>query len=446
MVSIKSAINTILTRRSESATILLRKIREAFIVNVAGTALAFGLQVLLARMLGVASFGQYVYALTWINLCVLVAKLGFDTAALRFIPEYQAQERWGLLRGFIQLSKQATLTISILMAGLVAAVVVLLDSRINTTLREVFLLACILLPANAYLIVQGAHLQGFKHIVAAQAPQVILRPLLLAISLVAISMFITINNSAAIAMLMTVSASCVAIFIMAKLSQSMLPQELKFHEPEYMSMHWGKVALSMMFITSFTMVLNQTDLIMVGAMMSTADAGIYSAASRVATFLTFGITLVNSIAAPMMSQLYAQGKIAQLQRMLSVVAWGSFAFATPLCLGVMVFGENIMHLFGAEFVAGSDALVILAVSRWIIALTGAAGYLMSMSGHERQAAWILGFSALLNLALNALLIAPFGIKGAAIATLVTTGLWSALMVFYGRKYIGVNSSLSLRFS
>jgi len=185
---------------------------------------------------------------------------------------------------------------------------------------------------------------------------------------------------------------------------------------------------------------------MVGAMMSTTDAGIYSAASRVATFLTFGITLVNSIAAPMMSQLYSQGKLAELQRMLSLVAWGSFAFATPLCLGVMLFGENIMHLFGAEFVAGTDALVILAGSRWVIALTGAAGYLMSMSGHERQAAWILGFSAVLNLALNALLIAPFGIKGAAIATLVTTALWSALMVYYGRKYIGVNSSLSLRFS
>lgn len=446
MISIKSAINTILLRRSESATILLRKVGAAFMVNVTGTAIAFGLQVLLTRMLGLEGFGHYIYALTWINLCVLVAKFGLDTAALRYIPEYKAQAQWGLLKGFLHSSGQAALATSFFIAGVIAIVVTLLGERIDASLSSVFFLSCLLLPLSAYLIVHGAHLQGFKHIVFAQAPQVILRPLLLALGLIIMSQFTTLHGAADIAMILNIGATIAAIGAMAVAARSVYPSELGVHKPEYQIVGWGKVAFSMMFITSFSLVLNQADLIMVGTMVSTTDAGIYATASRVATLLTFGITLVNSIAAPLMSQLYAQGMIQQLQRMLTYVAWGSFLFATPLCIGVILWNKEILSVFGDGFVGGAGALTILAVGRWVNALTGAAGYLLAMSGREKQAAYILGANALLNIVLNFLLIPIYGIDGAAVATLITTVSWSLLMLAYGKKYIGVNASLSLRFT
>jgi O-antigen/teichoic acid export membrane protein len=442
----RSALDTLRQARRVNAASLLHMIGPAFAVNVAGTAIAFGLQVLLARLLGADEFGRYVYALTWISFCVLFAKLGLDTAALRFIPEYQAREEQGLLRGFLRGSRHAVLASSLLVAGGVAAVIILLGSRLSPELARVFLYACALLPVSAYMAMQGAQLQGFRHIVAAQAPQVILRPLLLALALIAGPLYLAPDIRADTAMLLNIGASLLAILVLAQLSRSIIPRDLSAHRPAYRTSHWGRVAVSMMFITSFTLVLNQADLIMVGSLLSTTEAGIYSAASRVATLLTFAITLVNAIAAPAIARLYAQGNIPQLQRMLNRVAWGSFLFATPLCLALMLWGEYVMYVFGVEFTAGTEALVILAAARWVIALTGSAGYLMSMSGHERQAAWILGASAALNIALNAALIPPFGIEGAAAATLVTTTLWSVLMVRYGRKLVGVNATVSLRFS
>lgn len=432
--------------RRVAASPLARRISGAFAVNLTGAAIAFALQVLLARMLGVESFGHYVYALSWITLCVLFGKFGLDVAALRFIPEYVADNNWGLLHGFIRRSKQAVLIVSSSIALLVFLAVMMAGSYIDAALQMVFILAALLLPLNAYLIVQGAHLQGFNHVAAAQAPQVIVRPLLFAAALAIAAIVMPMHGAGEMAMLLNVVTTLAAIGVMTYLCRVKLPLQVSEAVPEYRTRQWGRVAFPLMGITSFTLILNQADVIIVGALLSTTDAGIYSAASRVAIMLTFGITLVNSVAAPMISRLYAQGRTAELQRMLNIVAWGSFAFATPLCLGVMIFRQEIMQMFGAEFVAGVDVLLILAGARWINAITGAAGYLMSMSGHERQAMKILGWSALLNVVLNLILIPLFGIGGAALATLVTTLLWNVLMVVYGRKYVGVNSALSFRFS
>lgn len=445
MIYIKSLITAIKVRNDGYAAILLHKLSGAFIVNVTGTALALGLQLLLTRMLGLEGFGHYIYALTWINLCVLMAKLGLDTAALRYIPEYTARSQWGLLKGFLRSSGQAALIASVLIAVIISVIVSLVDERIDAGLSSVLYLSCLLLPLSAFLIVRGAHLQAFKHIVFAQAPQVIIRPLLLALGLIIVSPFTTLYGAADIAMILNMGATIAAIGVMFVAARSVYPCELNNYKPEYRIASWGRVAFSMMFITSFSLVLNQADLIMVGTMISTTDAGIYAIASRVATLLTFGITLVNSIAAPLMSQYYAQGDIPQLQRMLTYVAWGSFFFATPLCVGVILWNNEILSIFGAGFVGGAGALAILAVGRWVNALTGAAGYLLAMSGHEKQAAYILGGNALLNIILNALLIPNYGIDGAAIATLITTVSWSLIMLAYGKKYLGVNASLSLRF-
>ncbi len=425
---------------------LMRRLTGAFIVNVLGVVIAFALQVLLARVLGVESFGQYIYALTWINLCVLVAKFGLDTAALRYIPEYETQMRWGLLKGFLRRSNQIVMMLSITISIIFVIVVSLMGARIDASFSSVFIIACFLLPLSAYTIVKGAYLQGLKHIVFAQAPQVILRPLLMVIGIVFVSQFTSVRSSAEVAIILNIIATCLAIIVLLVLSKLAYPREINTSVAEYQTSEWGKVSFSMMFITGFSLILNQADLIMVGAMVSTTDAGIYAAASRVATFMTFGITLVNLIAAPMMSQLYAEGNISKLKIMLSYTAWGSFIFATPLLVICIFFGEEILSLFGSEFVSGAGALAILAMGRWVNALTGASGFLLAMTGHQKQAAYILGANSLINIALNYILIPYYGINGAAIATLITMVSWSLMMLAYGKKYIGINASLSLKFT
>lgn len=422
--------------------LLARQARQAFLVNVVGTGVAFFLQVILARLLGAESFGQYVYAVTFLSFFILVGKLGLDTAALRLIPEYSATQKWDLARGFIRRSKQLAMTASTGIAAISAIAVVILDGQIDDTLATIFLITCALLPVNVYLVLQGSLLQAFRHLVISQLLQVVIRPVLLIATLSVATGILNMPSRPEVAITLNLLTTLVTVALAGIVTHRVLPLNLFLNSPVYRSTTWVKIAFPMLLITSFNLVLNQADVLMVGAYLGTTDAGIYSAVNRISLLVAFAITVINSIMAPMISQLYVEGRVLQLQRMVRYAVWGSLIISSPLFLAIVIWAKPILALFGTEFSSGALALVILAVARMVNALSAPAGYLMSMSGHHVEAAYILGGSAILNILLNAVLIPLYQLEGAAIASLVTTTLWSGIMVVYVKKKIGVTATLS----
>jgi O-antigen/teichoic acid export membrane protein len=200
----------------------------------------------------------------------------------------------------------------------------------------------------------------------------------------------------------------------------------------------------MLLITAFDLILNQADIIMVGSMLTTKEAGLYSAASRLSTIVPFSIAMVNSVAAPLISQLYSQGRLQQLQKMIIIVAWGSLIVSVPLCLIIILGAKLFLGIYGPEFISGTIALSILAIGRLFVALTGSAGYLMSMSGFQKQAAIVLGIAAAANIGLNVILIPAFGIEGAAISFSVTSAFWCITLAVYGYRLTGINPTVFTR--
>ena len=73
-------------RGQSTSAILARGASSALVVQVLGIGVAYFAQVVLARLLGdPKAYGDYTVPLIWMYLLVLPAKLGFDTAALRFV-------------------------------------------------------------------------------------------------------------------------------------------------------------------------------------------------------------------------------------------------------------------------------------------------------------------------------------------------------------------------
>ena len=104
------------------------------------------------------------------------------------------------------------------------------------------------------------------------------------------------------------------------------------------------------------------------------------------------------------------------------------------------FGGLDPVFFGPDFPAGNAALVILIAGHLVNALAGSVGFLMPMTGHEREAAYIIGVSVTVKLALNAAPIPPYGIEGAATATAFTTVLWNISMFVFVNQRLGINST------
>ncbi len=420
---------------------LARAAGGAFVVNMLGIVLAFALQIILARSLGVASYGQYVYVLTALNFLVFVSKFGFDTATLRFVPEYHAAGNRELTLGFMRWSRIAVLTLSVTISVGIAGGIVLYQAKLTGTIWAVYLVACPLLPLNTYLLIQASTLQAFGRIVPSQSPQSILRPLLLSgfvAGTAALSGSLVSTPQAVEWMLIS---TVITLAVMSLLSAKYIPVGVFRGNGEYHICRWTKVAMSMLLISGFNLLITKADVLMLGALADTTEVGIYSVAAQISMFIPFGIFLVNPIIAPQISRLYSEGRLPELKKMMAAVAWGGLLFAIPVCLAIILFPQQFMALFGHGFSKGSSVLVLLSITRLLLVLSGSAGYLMSMSGNHNYAAAILGVGAATNVILNFVFIPIYQSEGAALAALLSTIIWSSAMVVYGFRRVGVNATI-----
>ena len=72
----------------------------------------------------------------------------------------------------------------------------------------------------------------------------------------------------------------------------------------------------------------------------------------------------------------------------------------------------------------------------INALSGPVGYLLNMTGFEKDNRNVTILSAFIIAGINFILIPKFGILGAAISTLISQSLWNGLLIFYAYKRLG----------
>jgi O-antigen/teichoic acid export membrane protein len=180
---------------------------------------------------------------------------------------------------------------------------------------------------------------------------------------------------------------------------------------------------------------------MLGILGEASRVGVYNAASRTATLVTFVLMAVNSIAAPKISSLYAEGKREELQELAASVAHYIFWPSVGIAIGIVLLSSYILGLFGSEFVAAQGVLAVLACGQVINAGAGSVGYFMNMTGHQDQSAWVFGTTAVINIVLNGVGIPLLGVKGAAIATAISMAIWNVWLNSLVVRNLGIHASV-----
>lgn len=420
------------------AVTLVQETGVAFLVRIVGIFLLFGWLAFLARYLGAQIYGQYTYVFNWLEILSLVSLIGLNRAALRYVAAYRGQANWGLLRGFIRRTWQVTLMVSSLVAVVAAGVVWLLSEQLESGLVSVFWVGLIALPLMTLLQLSSAHLQGLKRVAFSLTPQVF-RPVILIAGVLVLVEFLGYQPGAVAIFGLEIAAGFLVLltmrqFLFSSISSSEQP-------PLYRTGEWLTVAAPMLLISLVNIAQARTDIIMLGIFQNTTAAGYYTAATRVASFVLFGLTTVNLIAAPLISELFSQQRHTELQRTVTLVARAVFLFTVPVGLGIVMAGGLVLQLFGSEFSVAYPALVILTGGQFINALAGPVGYLMTMTRYQNEAAVILAVSAGLNIGLNIFLIPPYGLVGAAAATASSMAFWNLAMIILAQKRLKINPTI-----
>jgi O-antigen/teichoic acid export membrane protein len=431
-------------RGEAHGALLVRGAVGSLTVSLAGTGISFVVQMILARLMGLDHYGIYAYVVSWISVLVIAARFGLDTLLVRLVAAYTVRKEWSALRGLLT----AANGLSLLAAGSVAlcatAIVYLLRSRFEPELLTTFLIGWLSLPVIALVYLNQGALRALKRVVLAQVPQSVVAPLLLGFAVVSFHQATDKNLESPYVMAMYGSSMLCALLLGLYWLRRSLPGELWQRPSAYRTREWTRTALPLMLMAGISVLLNRTDILMLGAITGTPAAGIYHVVVRLAGLTSFCILAVNAIAAPLISQLYAQDKLAELQRVVRLAAWGIFSFSVPVCIVLIVAGRPLLGLFGERFREGYPALVALALAQVVSSLCGSVGYLLTMTGHQGAAAKALAAAAILNIALNSIMIPPWGLLGAACATAISLAFWKISMLVLVRNYIGIDPTVMYR--
>lgn len=163
-----------------------------------------------------------------------------------------------------------------------------------------------------------------------------------------------------------------------------------------------------------------------------------AAAQRTAMLVSFILLAVNLVTAPKYASLYNQKKHNELRNLAFKSTYIMTACALPIVILLSVFPDFFMSFFGDEFINGSHLLVILAIGQLINVITGSVGYLLTMSGHEKDMRNIMLISSPISVIIALILIPAYGVTGAAIATAVGISIQNITMAFMVQKRLGFN--------
>ena len=403
-----------------------------FFLKLLGVGLLFLMHTFLSRQIGSEGYGTFSYTLALTGLLAVIVPLGLPTALVRFIVEYQEKEQWNLFHGVILRSNQIVLASSILTALVLWLIANSKSTSDNLSVSLNF--AILIVPLIAFIALHRKAFQGLQKPNTGTAFEEVFLPFTV---LTGLFLFPIITASEALS-IYVIASFIVLIISSIKLRLSLPPQSLNV-PPHFRTRIWIAVALPMVFGQVSQTILNRTDILMLGVMTDMDEVGFYSAANRLAVLNTFVLSVVNTIATPKLAVAYYNHQPQKFQAIRSWMIKLSILGALPLFLLIMIWPKFLLSFFGTEFTQGNSLLRILNIGQFINAVTGPVGFILLMTGREKQFALSMAVVAMINMFGNFLLIPLWESLGAALMTATGVALLNGWQFWISKSILSTEN-------
>ncbi|MBV7269162.1 flippase [Winogradskyella luteola] len=180
-----------------------------------------------------------------------------------------------------------------------------------------------------------------------------------------------------------------------------------------------KLSTPMMISSSFLLISSWTDVLMLGAMVSESDVGVYNAAFKLGSLVLIVVAAVNTVLSPKISKLFEGKNIEGIKKEVQKATKLISFLSLPIVVFMIIFRKPILGLFGEEFISGQLVLVIVSLGMLFNAMSGSVGQILNMTIYQKQFRNFTFICAFTNIILNYFLILKYGIEGAALASLIS---------------------------
>ena len=406
-------------------------------VRVAGVGLSYAANIFLSRLLGLAGYGQYAIALGWALILVLPARLGFDYSVLRYATAYLEAGDNSSLRGLVRVSVGSVAGLSLVIG---AAMMFVATDATDQVMGATIAAAAAVVAPIAIISILSVMLRVARQFFASQFYDQVLRPALLVLLL---GLF-TLGGagwSASTGMYLTAAAAWLSLGAIGLHFRKTFAATWKV-VPSYTDMgKWLRLSVPLLGVTLAQELLNQLEVILLGAFVDARAAGLFAAASRLVSLMTFALAAFGIVSGPMVASAFHRRDFAELQHITRLTTRLGFLFAVMVALFLLVAGKPLLGLFGPEFQPAYGPMLILVFGGLMNAFTGIVVYLATLTGRERPALAIFLSALVLSLLLNLWLIPRLGVAGAAIASSSALGFWNLAMLLYVRRAVGIDASV-----
>lgn len=409
----------------------------AFAVRVVSAVIAYVSQVLLARWIGDFEYG--VFVVVWVGAVILggLACFGFQTAVVRFVPEYIERGENHLLRGVLLGSRLYGFAAATGIAVIGLAGLYLFGDHLSSYYLIPLYLGAVTLPMLALGEIQDGISRAFSWPDLSLWPTYIIRPVV-----ILLVMWIALRFGWAPNAVTAMAAVIVATYLTSIGQTLALERRLRRNVPAgprvFQPMFWVSVALPIFVVEGFFNLLTNVDILIVGYFMDPDQVAIYFAAAKTLALVHFVYFAVRAGGAQRFSKYYTSGDHNRLGAFVRDTLHWTFWPSLVLVLMLFLVGRELLLLFGPAFGSGYPLLFILSVGILVRASIGPAESLLTMAGQQGLCAAIYTGTFILNVVLNVVLVPRIGLLGAATATSV------ALIVETIALYVATRVRLDIR--
>ena len=388
-------------------------------------------RVIIGRTLAVDAYGEVSIGIAVLTVVSYVALLGFGQGVPRYMSRFddEAHVRGAWLTGLV-----LAVTGGVALAAIIVAMTPVLTTRLfqDPSSAPLLTLFAVTIPLSVGFHVGIGGVRGMENTRYRTYVQDLLYPLTrIGLLVVLLGLGFGVLAAGYAYVVAAAAAFVCSHYFLNRLMPLWGPFETDVGE-------MIRFSAPLMVSSVLSMLLVQTDTLMVGYFRTSAEVALYSAAYPLAYGLLLVLSAFGFVYLPLASRLDAGGERDELTAIYGVTTKWIFVLTFPAFVAFVVFpGDVLTTFFGARYAAGAPALRILTLGFFVNAAFGRNRQTLAALGHTNPLMISNVAAFVVNVGLNVALIPRFGFVGAAVASAASYATLNAAVSGYLAVRFGI---------
>jgi len=168
-----------------------------------------------------------------------------------------------------------------------------------------------------------------------------------------------------------------------------------------------------------------------------SSIGIFAILMTLAGLTNFLQANINRVFAPIISSLVAKKDYKQLSILYKESTFLLNIITIPFILSVVLFSQDILMLYGEEFIHYTLPLTILFLANYFSLMVGSSGMMMIMGGLEKEQLYLQAIQVIVTIVVSILFLPVYGLMAAVLIRLLNMFFINQMEVYYIHKKFSI---------